>query len=161
MASFMFLQVKGIDGESADKDHQKWIEINSFSHGFVQPTNPAVSGQGKAIEKASHSNLTITKMTDTSTPLLIKSCWEGTTFDEVKIDMRKASGQNIEGFEILMTGVVISNFSIGGSPGDVPYETLSFAYSSIQYNYGPVDKNKGTLAGNKPVKHDLTTNTVS
>jgi type VI secretion system secreted protein Hcp len=164
MASFMFLKMGSapdIKGQSQDKDHADWIEIQSFSHGFSQPTNPAVSSQSRTIEKASHQNLTVTKMTDSASTSLIKACWQGKSFDEVTIDMRRASGENVEGFEILMKGVVISNYSIGGSPGDVPYETLSFAYASVQYTYGPIDKTDGTNKGKDPATHDLVTNTVS
>jgi type VI secretion system secreted protein Hcp len=161
MASFMFLKVGDIKGQSQDKDHADWIEISSFSHGFSQPTNPAVSSQSRTIEKASHGNLTVTKMTDTSSTSLVKACWQGTSFPEVKIDMRRASGENIEGFEIVKTGAVISAFSIGGGPGDVPYETITFAHAAIQYKYGPIDKATGQTTAQDPVKHELETNTIS
>jgi type VI secretion system Hcp family effector len=157
----MFLKVGSIKGQSTDKDHKDWIEIESFSHGFSQPTNPSISGQSRTIEKATHSNITVTKMTDVSTTSLIKACWNGDSFDKVTIDMRRASGEDIEGFEIVMTGVVISSFSIGGSPGGVPYETLTFAYATVQYKYGPIDKVTGDQTGQDPVKHDLVTNTIS
>ena len=34
MAVDMFLKIDGVDGESTDSAHDKWIEILSYSHGL-------------------------------------------------------------------------------------------------------------------------------
>nr|MCR5085357.1 type VI secretion system tube protein Hcp [Succinivibrionaceae bacterium] len=36
MATDMFIKIDGIDGESADKGHGKWIDVITFSHGAEQ-----------------------------------------------------------------------------------------------------------------------------
>ncbi|WP_281072441.1 type VI secretion system tube protein Hcp, partial [Succinivibrio dextrinosolvens] len=36
MASDFYVKIDGIDGDSNDKSHSKWIEVVSFSHGAVQ-----------------------------------------------------------------------------------------------------------------------------
>ena len=36
MASDFFIKLDGIDGESYDKAHSKWIEVIDFNHGSMQ-----------------------------------------------------------------------------------------------------------------------------
>ncbi|MBQ9273993.1 MAG: type VI secretion system tube protein Hcp, partial [Succinivibrio sp.] len=36
MATDFFIQLDGIDGESNDKGHSKWVEVQNFSHGSLQ-----------------------------------------------------------------------------------------------------------------------------
>lgn len=45
MAVDMFMKIDGVDGESTDDAHKKWIELLSYSHGVSQPTSGA-SGTG-------------------------------------------------------------------------------------------------------------------
>ena len=50
MASDFFVKIDGIDGDSNDKGHSKWIELVAFSHGSVQNVGAGratdVSGRG-------------------------------------------------------------------------------------------------------------------
>ena len=39
MSTDMFMKVEGVDGESTDDQHQKWIELLSYSHGVAQPVS--------------------------------------------------------------------------------------------------------------------------
>ncbi|MCU7860874.1 MAG: type VI secretion system tube protein Hcp, partial [Candidatus Thiodiazotropha sp. (ex Lucinoma kastoroae)] len=39
MAVDMFMKIEGVDGESTDDAHNKWIELLSFSHGVSQPVS--------------------------------------------------------------------------------------------------------------------------
>ena len=41
MASDYFIKIDGIDGQSDDKAHGKWIEVVSFTHGSVQNVSVA------------------------------------------------------------------------------------------------------------------------
>jgi type VI secretion system Hcp family effector len=44
MASVYFLQLDGIEGQAADKAHDKWLELVSFSHGATQNVSIQRSG---------------------------------------------------------------------------------------------------------------------
>ncbi|WP_044143789.1 type VI secretion system tube protein Hcp, partial [Succinimonas amylolytica] len=50
MASDFFIKLDGIDGESNDKAHGKWIEVVNFKHGSLQNITAGrttdVSGRG-------------------------------------------------------------------------------------------------------------------
>ena len=167
MASNILMSMEGVEGESEleVEGYDTPIEIQSFSHSFVQPTNPSVSSHAQTIEKATHSPITISKQSDKASPVLMESCWKGKVYqNETKIAMLREMGDTEKStpvLEIIMKGVVISSFSISAGPGDVPYETLSLSYTSVQYKYHEGNKDDGTETGSVPIMHDLRKNTVS
>lgn len=164
MSSNMFIQFDKVEGEATDADHAKWIEILSWSHGFSQPASPVRGSSGATVEKANHSDLSITKYLDSATDDLIKACWQGKQFDKVVMECYRDSGaaKPINYLKVEMEDVVISDFSISGGGGDLPMENLSLAYSKVTYTYKPQDKADGSKAGGaQPVSMDLKDNKVN
>ena len=162
MASNMFIKFADVVGESSDVNHVEWIEILSWSHSFSQPASPLRDSTGSTIERANHSDLTITKYLDAATDDLIKSCWNGKQFETVDIECFRSDGQNeaIKYLEVNMEDVILSNFSISGGGGDIPMENLSLAYSKITYTYIDKIKDDAKGGGAQPTFHDLKTNEV-
>lgn len=48
MAIDIFLKIDGIEGESQNANHKKWIDVLSFNWGAQQPGNMSVGGGGGA-----------------------------------------------------------------------------------------------------------------
>lgn len=166
MATNMFIKFEGVDGEATDANHEAWIEILSWSHGFSQPTSPIRTSTGSTVEKANHSNLSITKYMDVATKDLLKACWNGTQFKTANMECFRASGEDenaIKYLEIKMEEVVVSNYSLSGGGGGIPIENLSLAYGKITYTYDSKKKEEDGAADSakKVVSHDLKTNKVS
>ena len=164
MSSNMYIQFDKVEGEATDSAHDKWIEILSWSHGFSQPASPVRGSSGSTVEKANHSDLTITKYLDSATDDLIKACWQGKQFEKVTMDCYRDSGgeKPINYLKVEMEDVIISDFSISGGGGDLPMENLSLAYSKVTYTYTPQEKADGAKTGGaQPVSVDLKTNKVS
>lgn len=73
MASDFFVKIEGIDGESSDKAHSKWIEVISFSHGAMQNVGVGratdVSGRGQFLP------FRFTHLVDKATPKLSSSAF--------------------------------------------------------------------------------------
>lgn len=162
MASNMFIKFDGVDGESTDVNHDKWIEILSWSHSFSQPASPLRDSTGSTIERANHADFSITKYLDTATDDLLKSCWSGKQHETVAVECFRSDGNNapIKYLEINMDDVIISNFSISGGGGDIPMENISLAYSKVKYTYIDKIKADATTGGAQPVSHNLATNEV-
>ena len=59
-----------------------------------------------------------------------------------------------------MEDVVISSYSTGGGPGDIPIESVTLNYAIVTYKYIPQDAD-GKAQGVQPVKHDLVKREVS
>ncbi|MEC4511842.1 type VI secretion system tube protein Hcp, partial [Klebsiella pneumoniae] len=101
-----------IKGESADKDHTGWIEIDSWNHSILQPRSATAStAGGHTAERCEHSDMRFTKDIDVVSPLLYQHASGGTTFDEVTIDFMRSDGEGnrIKYLEIKLKYVIISS----------------------------------------------------
>ena len=161
MASNMFLKLDGIKGESADSSHKDWIEILSWSHNISQPTSPVRDSSGATVERANHSDISITKYVDAATDGILGKCGAGKVLKKATIECFRADGDNkpIKYLDIDMEKVVISNYNISAGAGDVPMENISLSYGLIKYTYIEM-KEDGKAGGSKPVIMDLVKNEV-
>jgi type VI secretion system secreted protein Hcp len=151
-----------IKGEAEDDKHKEWVEVLSWSHGFSQPASPIRSSTGSTIERANHSDFSITKYLDSATDDLLKACWSGDQFKSVDLECFRADGDNapIKYLEVNMEDVIVSNVNLSGGGGDIPIENISLGYSKVTYKYDSKKKSDAKAAGVQPVSHDLKINKV-
>ena len=165
MATNIYLKLDGINGECTAEGHTKEIEILSWSHGFSQPTTSVRASSGSTVEKANHSDLSITKYLDSATDDLLKACWSGKQIKTAKIDCLRSDGavdnKPVEYLIIEMEEVIISNYSISGGAGDLPVENVSFNYGKIKYTYLPQKQADGIGGSAESVSCDLSTNKIA
>lgn len=152
MAYDAFLRItESIDGESTDADHEKWIEVLSYSHGVSQPVSWTSGTGGLAASKADFQDLTIVKTLDTSTPNLNVSCAEGKPIDEVELHLCLTTGKKHPFMKYILRKCFITSVSAGGSAGEEtkPLENVTFAYKHIIWEYTPIDDqgNPGATTG--------------
>ncbi len=80
MAIDVYLQIDGIKGESTDSNHQGWIECGSVQLGVTQPKSATAStGGGHTAERCEHKSISITKLADLASPILMQTCSTGRT----------------------------------------------------------------------------------
>ncbi|MBA3697921.1 MAG: type VI secretion system tube protein Hcp [Planctomycetes bacterium] len=148
MAEHLYLKLDGIDG-SCDKDgHKKWIEIDSYSHGISYGV-----GSGKDFSgQVDHSPLSVSKLVDNSTHLIIQKLNRREQIKEIILEIWKDGGSGSTGkvtsaaIIIKLTNCRVSSYSMGGSDtGTLPNESISFAYQAIHW----------TFPGSKPTDHDF------
>jgi type VI secretion system secreted protein Hcp len=167
MATNFYLQLQSpnIAGESTDSQHTQWIEVLSWSHSFNQPAKPTRSGTGGGtVEKANHSDFSITKYVDSATDDLLKACWSGNQIGTGTFEAYRADGNNqpVLYLEVVMEDIIVSNVSFGGGGGDLPTETVGLSYGKVTYTYTPQADATGmpSSSGPQPVSHDLMLNEV-
>lgn len=140
MAVDMFLKIDGIDGESTDEAHDKWIEIDSYSHGVSQPVSGASRTGGRTGGRADFQDFSIIKTVDSATPDLYIACSNGKHIPKIEMECCLATEDKHVFMKYELTDVIVSSISAGGSSHDVrPSETVSFAYGSIKWEYTPID----------------------
>ena len=167
MATKMYLkfQEPAVEGGSKDSDHVGEVEVMSWNHSFSQPTSPVRStAGGGTVEQATHDEFSFTKYVDSATNDLIRQCWTGKHIGRVTFTAYRADGvadEPVKYLEIVMEGVVVSSFSIGGGPGDLPTENVGLNYATVQYSYTPGDSSSAESGRIQPVKHDLVHGAVS
>lgn len=157
-----FLQISGIEGESTDDAHSKWIEIHSFSFNVSQPSSGSDStGGGASAQRADFSDFSIVKAVDKATPKLMLACADGTHYDEVKIEFCRAGGDKLKYLEYIMNDVIVSSYSPGGSaegPDALPLEEVSFNFGKIKTTYTQQKREGGGGGGNVAAGWDLKAN---
>ncbi|MBL8733425.1 MAG: type VI secretion system tube protein Hcp [Planctomycetes bacterium] len=163
MVSTMFLKIDGVKGESTDSNHKDEIELMSYSHGVSQPTSAVASTAGGGTSgRCNHTDLTVTKFLDVSSPVLNGLCCIGKHIDSVVLTLRRADGdKSIPYMVYKLKDVVISSVSVGGSSDQVPVETLTFNYSKIEWEYSKQARAKGGESGKTNGSWDLSKNASS
>jgi type VI secretion system secreted protein Hcp len=143
----IYLKLSGPDlkGESADKDHDQWIELAGFHHEICQPSSSSIStAGGHTTGRTEHGDLALVKDLDTASPLLYQAVSGGTTFQSAQIDFYRSAGdgKRVKYLEIQLKNVLISKVAVGIDDAFLPVETLSLRYAAIQWKYV-----KQTIAG--------------
>jgi len=135
MAVDQFIKIGDIEGESQDAAHYGEIDVLWWEWGMTQ-SGTMHSGTGGGSGKVSIKDITISKVVDKSTPVLMKSCSDGTQFSEAKLTIRKAGTEPLEYLIITMKKVIITSLVTGGNDdSDVLMEKtrLNFAEVSVEY----------------------------
>lgn len=137
MAVDIFLQIPKVNGESADSQFKGAIEVASWSWGMTQ-SGTTHSGQGSGAGKVNVHDLSFTKFVDTSSPVLMQSCCNGTPFPTATLTMRKAGAKPLVYLVITMTNVLISSISHATSTtDDRQSEVITLNFGQLSYVYTP------------------------
>jgi type VI secretion system secreted protein Hcp len=147
MAEHLYLKLDGIDGSSARKGHEKWIEILSYSHGISYSV-----GSGKDFAGAiDHNPLSIMKMVDASSYAIIEKLNRRAQIKTINLEIWRDKGEG-EGkvdsaaVKIKLTNCRVSSYQMSGSDdGQLPVESVTFAYQAIEW----------TFPNNKTTDHDF------
>jgi len=131
MAVDMFLKIDGVDGESVDDKHSKWIDILSFSWGIADASRaPSQLGKAPKGRRVEVSDFSIVKYMDKATPALFEKCCEGSHIADVSLTLVRAGEKQEEYLKIKLTDVLISGVAPAGSTGQLPLEQISFSFAS-------------------------------
>ncbi|WP_354686756.1 type VI secretion system tube protein Hcp [Cupriavidus necator] len=149
-----------IKGESQDKDHKDWIEVNTWKHGITQPRSATAStAGGHTAERCEHGEMVFTKDLDVVSPLLYQHVSGGTTFDEVTIDFLRADGEGkrVKYLEIKLKNAILGAVSANVVAEGIPSDTFTLKYAAVQWKYTQ-QKIGGNQGGNSQGAWSLTKN---
>ncbi|MDO8560494.1 MAG: type VI secretion system tube protein Hcp [bacterium] len=139
-AGTIYLEIKGIEGESKDEQHPGWLELESYSWGMTQ-TGTVGGGGGGGAGKVSMQDFHFTMKMDKASPKLMQACALGEHLREVKLDVRRPNAP--ESFlQWTMEDVVCSSYQTGNNAhGDaLPTEQVSLNFGKIKVSYTEQDK---------------------
>jgi len=160
MAFDAFMKISTVPGESTDQNHKDWIELLSYSWGVHQPKSVVSSAGSLAAERADFHDISITKVIDKASPKLAMACASGEHFNEVKIEICRAGGDQQKYMEYKLTDVITTSYRPGGHKAGetLPVEEVAFSYGKIEINYTETDKATGKGKGQVAAGWDLKTN---
>ena len=162
MAFDGFLKIDGIEGESTDGAHGKWIEVLSYSFGVSQPSSgSASSGGARSAERVNMSDFSIVKTIDKASPKLMLACAKGDHIKEVTMELCRNTGDKLKYAEYKLTDVLVTNVRPGGSSqgGEaLPLEEVSFNFGKIEFVYTATDQKTGKAAGDEKMHWSVVEN---
>ncbi|MBY0313732.1 MAG: type VI secretion system tube protein Hcp [Phycisphaerales bacterium] len=150
MAADIFMKIDGIEGDSNDAMHKKWIEVESATFsisnddaGYVRPRGGGgggESGGGEQINPRHSSTLnefSITKHVDVATPLIALACCDGRNIKSVTIDFCRPIGEKIVylKYVLLSCGITSTSLKDGSSDDPIPKEELKIKYAELHMIY--------------------------
>lgn len=154
MAVDVFLELKGIKGESQDKTHKDKIDVLAWSWG-VSNSGTTHMGSGSGAGRANFQDISVTKWIDKSSPVLFQHASNGKHITEGKLICRKAGGKQMEYFTIDFKDIIVTSVSTGGSGGEDRFTenvTLNFGSFFIKY----IEQKPDGAEGAKPdFKYDI------
>ncbi len=158
----IYVKFSGPDlkGESQDKDHADWIEVNSWSHGISQPRSAtASSAGGHTAERCEHADMIFEKDIDLVSPQLFQACSSGQTFASVDIEFMRADGdgKRVKFLEIKLKNVLVSSIKPVIDGEGLPQEHFALKYAAIQWSYVQ-QKIEGGQGGTSQTAWSLTKN---
>lgn len=162
MAIDVYLHIDGIKGESADERHKDWIECHSVQWQVSQPKSATAStGGGHTAERCEHSDITISKLADLASPILLQTCSAGKTIPKAHLEFMRADGQGerVKYFEIEIENVLIGSVTPSVSEGDILSESVGIKFSKVKWKYTQ-QKITGGAGGNTSGGWDLSTNRI-
>lgn len=134
MATRMFLKLGDIKGSSQDdKSHKDWIEVESFGYGVSNSVNATEKAKGNpGGEACIHSDVSMSKIIDKTSPLLYAYCSSGKVFDKATIECNEEEELL---FKLTLTNAAISSVSVSGGTSGVPAESLVLSFSKVAWQY--------------------------
>jgi type VI secretion system secreted protein Hcp len=162
MAIDVYLQIDGIKGESLDDKHKDWIECKSVQFSVMQPKSATAStGGGHTAERVEMSDITISKLADLATPILLQTCAAGKTIPKAKLEFMRAdgNGDRVKYFEVQLENVLIGEVHPMVTEGDFMHENVGLKFSKVKYMYTQ-QKVSGGAGGNTSGGWDLATNKI-
>jgi type VI secretion system secreted protein Hcp len=161
-ATNVYLKLDDINGESLDKDHQNWIEVDSFSWGVDNPSSFAI-GQGGQATQAHIASLTINKHCDASSVTLFKACTTGRHINKGTLSCLKLDGDSrVEYLKVELDDIMVSGLQWSGSGGEhLVHEHCSLVFAKFKQSYTLQQDTGAGASGAKDFGYDIQKSEVS
>ena len=146
-----------IKGDSTIKNHENWININSFQLGVGRAITSSGGGKDRDTSSPSFSEVTLTKQTDIASSDLFMQAVCGKSLGKAEIHFVQTDGDAADQVYLKyeLDEAIISNYSLSSS-GERPQESFSINFTKITKQYDAFSGDKKTTG--TPKKWDLMAN---
>jgi type VI secretion system secreted protein Hcp len=146
-----FAKYDGIDGESNDSKHSKWIDVLSMDWGAHKPGGGA-TGQTRRRGAAVVEDLTLTIEYEKAGPKLMEKMLKGEVIPKLEIELTSTYGGARETYlKYELKNVMITSYQVGASGNDSagpPTLSISNNFEELKVTYSEFDdggKKKGNV----------------
>jgi type VI secretion system secreted protein Hcp len=152
----MYLELDGIQGESAASKYAGAIDVLAWSNGLSN--SGSTQGGAGGAGKANFQDMSITKFLDSASPYLLLYTSTGQHIDSATLTVRRSSETNPLYFKVELKNIIVTSVSSGGSGGeDRLTENITLNYAEIRWTYYPID-DRGNAATPITVGYNIAEN---
>ncbi len=153
MATKHFMKIGSIKGNSKDKDHDGWQDVNEISFGVGNAVNCIQAAKGKSSGAASsHADINIKMDVDKTVPEMMAYCAVGKCWDKAEIEICEEGEKDplirVElGEKCAITSCTVQS-EAGGSPEvnvRLAFAKITWKYKTDKDLYWDLKKNEGSL----------------
>jgi type VI secretion system secreted protein Hcp len=154
----------GIEGESADKNHDKWVEVISFTHGSTQ--NVSIQRAGDVAGRGQFKPFIFTHALDKATPKLQQYCMNGNKISKALFQYcRIVGGSPTPVYEVTLENIRVASTDVktiatANDPDPLaqqPIEEVALVAGKISWKITPI-KPDGTKDGAIEASYDQIAN---
>jgi type VI secretion system secreted protein Hcp len=151
-ATSYFLKLEGIPGDSADKLHKEWIELQGWSFGVTAESSWSKGG-GASVGKPVAGPAAVTASLSKASPVLYSYLSQGKVIPSATLAVSRttSSSSATDYYTVKLENVYLTSAKTGGATGDggLPAESITMVYKTANWSYSVLDS-KGAVSG-KPV----------
>jgi len=137
-SSDVFLRVEGpgglIRGEATTDGHTNEIEVRSWQWGV---SSGSAIGSGASTARRTYRHLVVCKGVDSASTPLVASLVNNASLSEVKLTMRKAGGEALDYFQVVLGQARVIDVDVQVDSGGRPQERVTFSFGRISLEYTP------------------------
>ena len=145
-----FAKYEGIDGESDDANHGKWIDVVSIDWGAQKPGGGA-TGQSRRRGAAVVGDMELITEYEKSSPKLQEKCLKGEIIPKLELECTATyGGARATYLKYELKNVMITSFKTHASGNDAagpPTVTIGNNFEEVKVTYTEYDK-EGSSKGN-------------
>ena len=146
----VFAKYEGIDGESTDASHDKWIDVLSVDWGMHSPGG-GMTGQSRRRGSAVIEDLVLTTEFEKSSPKLQEKLLKGEVIPKLEIEMTATyGGARATYLKYELKNVMVTSYSLSASGNDEagpPTDKFGVKFEEIKVTYTEYD-DAGNSKGN-------------
>lgn len=155
----LILSIDSIKGNSVLSGFADKIMVDSYSIGVSLPMNFDVSKTERTLGRPSFSEMTLSKMSDISTPALYAACAAGTQLGDATLSLgRNAGGKFILLIKYVLSHTMVSGIQTSGGGGGA-MDNFSLNYTTITCEFTQQNPDS-TAKGTAQFGWNLTDNTA-
>ena len=149
------------DGESIQKGHEKWVEIQGWDW-EIEAESSWTKGGGASVGKPNPGRMNWEHFFDSASTVIMGRICTGTSFPKVELHMTQTAGGATPQtyFTMVMEGVFITKVSNSGTEEGRVMQQVEMVFKSVKIEYKPRDRT-GKLGATNVFSWDIPSGTVS
>jgi type VI secretion system secreted protein Hcp len=155
-AMAMFAKYDGVDGESNDANHDKWIDVLSLHWGAHRPGGTA-TGQSRRRGGAIVEDMVIAIEYEKASPKILEKCLRGEVLPKLEIELTaNYGGARATYLRYELKNVMVTSYNIDatGDESGPPVVEISNSFEEIKVAYTEYD-DEGAKKGNVETSHGV------